>query len=673
MLLPATALLLVLAQPSPSTSRPSGASAGAAPDAKSRPSSIAVTPAPGLPQVLISGVPEVPADFSAWLEPYNNERSAQLADPGDDGKALLILTRFANATQLHRVGMPLGTREQLTFGKEPVAKAAWLPGDPRTVFLLQDVGGAEFYQLYRQDLRTGQRQLLTDGKSRHETFVLSDDGRRLAYSGTGRNGADTDVYLADVASPTTARRLTEESGQWFPLDFSPDGERLLVATDRAIGDADLWLFDLKAGSRVRLTPDPATAGKAAMRGAVFSGDGKSVYLLTDRDSEFVRLVRMEPGTGRAPQSLTSDLKWDVERVAVAPDGTVAFAVNEDALSKLYILKGGKRLAAALPPGVLTAMQFPRRSSEVLSVAIDTPTSPGDVWQYALKTQKLTRWTRSEVGGMDPDRFVAATLVRYPSTDGIEVPAFLYKPAQVRSGTRLPVVVIWHGGPESQERPRFRTIVQAMVDMGMAVLLPNVRGSDGYGKAYLAADDGVKREQSLKDIGATLDFIARQPDLDASRVAAFGGSYGGYMTLASVAFYPERFRAAVDVVGISNFGSFLSNTQPYRRDLRRAEYGDERKPEVRTVLDRISPLSSADKIRAALFVQQGRNDPRVPQTEAEQIVRAVRGNGKDVWYLLALEEGHGFKKKDTRDYAWTTGLYFLREKLIGGGAAPAGRP
>jgi len=410
-----------------------------------------------------------------------------------------------------------------------------------------------------------------------------------------------------------------------------------------------------------------------MRGAVFSGDGKSVYLLTDRDSEFVRLVRMEPGTGRAPQSLTSDLKWDVERVSVAPDGTVAFAVNEDALSKLYVLKGGKRLAVPLPPGVLTAMQFPRRSSEVLSVAIDTPTSPGDVWQYALKTQKLTRWTRSEVGGMDPDRFVAPTLVRYPSTDGIEVPAFLYKPAQVRSGTRLPVVVIWHGGPEAQERPRFRTIVQAMVDMGMAVLLPNVRGSDGYGKAYLGADDGVKREQSLKDIGATLDFIARQPDLDASRVAAYGGSYGGYMTLASVAFYPERFRAAVDVVGISNFGSFLSNTQAYRRDLRRAEYGDERKPEVRTVLDRISPLSSADKIRAALFVQQGRNDPRVPQSEAEQIVRAVRGNGKDVWYLLALEEGHGFKKKDTRDYAWTTGLYFLREKLIGGGAAPAGRP
>jgi dipeptidyl aminopeptidase/acylaminoacyl peptidase len=665
MILSAATLLLVLSQSSPAAP-PDG---GTAP----RVSSIAVTPAPGLPQVLVSGVPEVSKDFAAWLEPYTNDRAASLADPGDDGSTVLILTRFANASQLHRVSQPLGMREQLTFGKEPVAKAAYLPGDPRTVFILQDAGGAEFFQLYRQDLRTGRRQLLTDGKSRHETFTLSRDGQRLAYSGTGRNGADTDVYLADVASPSTATRLTEEKGQWEPVAFSPDGKKLLVEVFRSIDDSEIWVYDLAAKSRTRITPDPASAGKASVRGAAFSADGKSVYLATDRGSEFVQLVRVD--LARAPEMvrLTPDLKWGVEALAVAPDGTVAFAVNEDAYSKLYLLKGSKRTAIPLPSGVLQSMKFPRRSSEVLAVAIDTPTSPADVWQYSLKTGKLTRWTRSEVGGIEPERFVAPTLVRYPSTDGLEVPAFLYKPAQVRAGTRFPVVVDWHGGPESQERPRFRTFVQALLDLGIAVLIPNVRGSDGYGKAYLAADDGVKREQALKDIGATLDFIGRQPDLDASRVAAYGGSYGGYMVLASVAFYPERFRAAVDVVGISNFSTFLANTQAYRRDLRRAEYGDERKPEVRAVLERISPLNSADKIRAALYVLQGKNDPRVPQSEAEQIVRAVRAGGKDVWYLLALEEGHGFKKKDTRDYAWVTSLGFLREKLLGGGAAPAGRP
>jgi len=290
---------------------------------------------------------------------------------------------------------------------------------------------------------------------------------------------------------------------------------------------------------------------------------------------------------------------------------------------------------------------------------------------AVKTGKATRWTRSEVGGMDPAHFVSPELVRYPSTGGFQIPAFLYRPRGLRPGARAPVVVDWHGGPESQQRPRFIATVQAMVDLGLAVLLPNVRGSDGYGKAYLAADNGVKREEALKDIGATLDFIGRQADLDPARVAALGGSYGGYMTLASVAFYPDRFRAAVDRVGISSLATFLNSTAPYRRDLRRVEYGDERDPAVRAVQERISPLGSAGKIRASLYVQQGRNDPRVPQSEAEQIVRAVRDQGKTVWYLLALDEGHGFKKKETNDYALTTALFFLREQLVGGGAGPAG--
>ena len=275
--------------------------------------------------------------------------------------------------------------------------------------------------------------------------------------------------------------------------------------------------------------------------------------------------------------------------------------------------------------------------------------------------------------MDASRFIAPELVRYPSAGGIQVPAFLFRPKGLPPGKRVPVVVYWHGGPEGQERPIFWPYGQAFLDLGIAVLMPNVRGSDGYGKAYLAADDGVKREEALKDIGATLDFIGRQPDLDPSRVAAAGGSYGGYMTLASVAFYPDRFRAAVDRVGVSSIVTLLQSTAPYRRDLRRAEYGDERDAKVRAVQERISPLGSADKIRAALYVQAGKNDPRVPQSEAEQIVRAVRDHGKPVWYLLALDEGHGFKKKDTRDYAWATGLYFLREKLIGSGASPAGRP
>ncbi|HET9035652.1 MAG TPA: prolyl oligopeptidase family serine peptidase [Myxococcaceae bacterium] len=669
MILPVAASLLVLAQAP--AANPSRSDTGTA---APRVSSLPVEAAPGLPRVLVSGVPAVPADFDAWLAPYTEVRAAALADAGDDGKAVLILTRFASVNQIHRVSAPLGAREQLTFGKEPVAKARWLPGDSRTVFFLEDVGGGENFQLYRLDTGTGQRQRLTDGKSRHETFTLSRDGRWLAYSGTGRNGVDTDVYLAEVASPSTARRVTEEAGTWGPVEFSPEGERLLVKQNRAIDDADLWMVDLKTRARSRVTPDPATAGKGSVRHAAFSGDGRAVYVVTDRGGEFSQLFRVDAARPEAPwTNLTPDLRWNVEALAVAPDGTLAYAVNEDGFSKLYVQRPAekKRTPIAVPPGVVGEIRFPNRTSAVLTFAIDTPTSPSDVWQVAVKSGKPVRWTRSEVGGMDSSRFVSPELVRYPSTGGLQIPAFLYRPRGVRPGTRAPVVVYWHGGPEVQERPRFFAQFQAMLDLGLAVLAPNVRGSDGYGKTYLAADDGVKREEALKDIGATLDFIGRQPDLDPSRVAAMGGSYGGYMTLASVAFYPERFRAAVDRVGISSLVTFLNSTAPYRRDLRRAEYGDERDGKVKAVQERISPLLSADKIRAALYVQQGKNDPRVPQSEAEQIVRAVRDHGKLVWYLLALDEGHGFKKKETYDYGTSTSLYFLREQLVGGGAGPSG--
>jgi dipeptidyl aminopeptidase/acylaminoacyl peptidase len=665
MILPAAASLLLLAQAPSST--PPRADGGAA---AARVSSLPVEPAPGLSRVLVSGVPPVPADFDAWYAPYTEVRSALLSDAGDDGKALLVLTRFSSVNQIHRVSAPLGAREQLTFGKEPVSKARWLPGESRTVFFLQDVGGREAFQLYRLDTRTGLRQMLTDGRSRHETFTLSRDGRRLAYSGTGRNGTDTDVYLAEVASPSTASRLTEDAGTWLPVDFSPDGDRLLVKQMRAIDDSDLWVVDLKTRARTRVTPDAATRGKASLRHAAFSGDGRSVYLVTDRGGEFSQLFRADLARPEAAWTkLTADLPWDVEALAVAGDGTLAYAVDEDGFSKLFLQRPGaaKRTAVDIPPGVLGELRFPNRTSDVLTFAIDTPTSPSDVWQVSVKSGKPVRWTRSEVGGMDTAHFVAPELVRYPSVGGLQIPAFVYRPRGVRPGARSPVVVYWHGGPEVQDRPKFNAFVQAFLDLGLAVVVPNVRGSDGYGKAYLAADDGVKREEALKDIGATLDFIGRQADMDPSRVAAVGGSYGGYMTLASVAFFPDRFRAAVDRVGISSLVTFLNSTAPYRRDLRRVEYGDERDPKTRAVQERISPLGSVDKIRAALYVQQGKNDPRVPQSEAEQIVRALRDHGRPVWYLLALDEGHGFKKKETNDYASSTALYFLREQLLGGGA------
>ncbi|MCY1073374.1 S9 family peptidase [Archangium lansingense] len=628
-----------------------------------------IAPLPGQPNLLASGVPEIPPELRKRVLQYLEARSANLMDVSRDGKQVLISTRFADTNQLHVVEQPMGARFQLTFTPEPINTASFHPNDPNTVFFMQDVGGGEFFQVYRLDRRNGRSELLTDGKSRHEVLSISEDGRWLAYSGTGRNGKDTDVYLAPTENPKQARRLTESEGTWYPGDFSRDGSRLLITQYRAADDSDLHVVDVKTGERRQLTPKE---GKGSLDGAVLTPDGKSAYVVTDRYSDFSELYKLEldkvPYTS-APPSLTKSIRWNVEGIALSDDGkTLAVNTNEDGYSRLYLLdtKRGSLTPVELPRGVMARFGFPRGRSDVLFYGISTSKSPVDVYLLDLRTKKSTRWTRSEVGGLDTDTFVEPELVRYKSKDGVEVPAFLYLPRE-RKG-KVPVVTIFHGGPEGQSRPYLSTFTQYLaVEMGMAVLVPNVRGSDGYGKAFRAMDDGVKREQSLADIGATLDYIASRSELDASRVGVYGGSYGGYMVLASATFFPERFKAAVDVVGISSLPTFLQNTQAYRRDLRRAEYGDERDPEVRKVQERISPLNSVERIKAALFVQQGANDPRVPQSEAEQIVKAVRARGADVWYMLALDEGHGFGKKPNKDTITMATFLFL-EKHLG---SPAG--
>jgi dipeptidyl aminopeptidase/acylaminoacyl peptidase len=630
-------------------------------------STLEVRPLPGQPNLLSLGLPEIPPALAARLEQYQNARSATLFDVSPDGDAILIGTRFASTVQLHLVTRPLGAREQLTFGREPVRDARFAPGDPRTLYYLQDVGGGEAYQVHRLDRRTGRAELLTDGQSRHDALVVSSDGRRLAWAGTGRNGRDTDVYVAEAARPKAPRRVTEAAGAFFPLDFSPDGGRLLVVLFRSVSDADLLLVDVATGEA-----RPLLAGKGSVRDAAFSGDGKAAYVVTDRFGDLNALHRVALEGGAPPRAVAAGVKADVERVAVARDGRVAFAVNADGTSLVHLLDprtGRIAPVASLPRGVAGRLRFPAARSDRLAVGISPATSPLDVHVLDLRTGKAERWTRSEVGGLDPDTFVEPELVRYPSAGGIEVPAFLYRKP---GAGRRPVVVVWHGGPEAQSRPTFSPFVQFLAtELGLAVLAPNVRGSDGYGKRYLAMDDGVRREEALEDIGATFDFVATREDLDPSRLAVYGGSYGGYLVLASMAFFGERVKAGVNVVGISSIPTFLRSTADYRRDLRRAEYGDERVPEVRAVQERISPLNHVEKLRAPLFVIQGKNDPRVPQSEAEQIVKAVREKGKEVWYLLALDEGHGFAKKENRDTMTAAVALFLERQLLGSEAAGAG--
>lgn len=619
-------------------------------------------------------VPAIPAELIERLNRYQNTRGAAVAGWTKDG-CLLVSTRFAETAQAHRVCQPLGMREQLTFYPEPVAGIRPAPaGAWRDGFVFaKDKGGDEFSQLYWFDYASRGIALLTDGKrSQNGGTVLSRDGSRMAYSSTSRNGTDRDVWLRDTRSGET-RLLVDAGGNWTPLDFSPDGSQLLVMRYVSAAESHPGLVDVASG-KLRLFP--VDGGKAAFGGFAFAPDGRAVYFVSDEPlagvaQEFKTLRYHDPASGRL-EVVSGKIPWDVDDFTIADDGKhLAYATNEDGISRLHVLALPSHEEVRLPElpvGVFGAGAF-SPDGQRLALAINSATSPSDAYVIDLAKATLTRWTRSEVGGLDASKFVPPALVRYPTFDEVDggkrsIPAFYYRPANVPAGRKLPVVINIHGGPEGQSLPTFNPTAQFMAnELGVAMLVPNVRGSSGYGKTYLSLDNAAKREDSVRDIGALLDWIARQPELDASRVGVMGGSYGGYMVLASLMHYSDRIRAGIDVVGISDFATFLTNTESYRRDLRRAEYGDERTPEMQKVFAEISPLRHADRIRSRLFVAQGRNDPRVPYTEAEQIVKAVRGNGQPVWYLLYDDEGHGFRKKSNSDWFGAASILFWQQNLL----------
>jgi len=619
-------------------------------------------------------IPEIPVALLEQLNRYQNTRGAGLAGWTKEG-CLLISTRFAETAQAHRVCQPLGMREQLTFYPEPVGgitpspAKAWRDG----FVFAKDKGGDEFSQLYWFDNATRSISLLTDGKrSQNGGTTLSRDGALMAYSSTARNGTDRDVWLRNTRNDET-KLLVDAGGNWSAMEFSPDGSRLLVMKYVSAAESYPGVVDVASG---KLQLFPVDGGKASFGGFAFAPDGKAVYFISDeplqgKPQEFKTLRHHDPATGRF-EVLSGNIPWDVEDLVIAEDGRhLAFTSNEDGISKLHVLSlpGHEEIRLpALPVGVIGGMAF-SPDGKRLALTLNSATSPSDVHVIDLAAATLTRWTQSEVGGLDASKFVAPALVRYPTFDKVDgkprtIPAFYYKPSKPSRTGKYPVVINIHGGPEGQSLPTFSSNAQYLAnEMGVAMLVPNVRGSTGYGKTYLSLDNAEKREDSVKDIGALLDWIAKQPELDASRVGVVGGSYGGYMVLASLTHYSERIRAGVDVVGISHFGTFLKNTESYRRDLRRVEYGDERDPAMAKVFERISPLNNASKITSPLFVAQGRNDPRVPWTEAEQMVKAVRGNGQPVWYLLYADEGHGFAKKANSDWFGAATILFWQQHLL----------
>jgi len=619
-------------------------------------------------------VPPIPVAIAEKANQYGEFRSAQIEDWDPVKREMLIGTRFADVPQIHLVKMPGGARTQLTFFPDRNGGAHFGPKGDYFTFT-KDIGGGEWFQFYRYDLSSGNVTLLTDGTSRNtgRSFAHHDDGR-MAYSSTRRTHQDTDIWIMDPTDPKTDKMVLQvEGGGWGVEDWSPDNKKLLVSQGISANESYLWLLDIATGEKKLLTPKGNE--QVAYSGGLFSKDGKGFYTATDRDSEFSRLAYFDLATMQ-PAYLTTDIKWDVDEAALTEDGkTLAFVTNEDGINKLYLMNTATRKyhpVAGIPTGLIGGLNFHKNNRD-LGFVVNSARSTADVYSLDVNTGKIDRWTFSETGGLNTATFSEPQLIKWQTFDGKTISGFLYMPDAKKFPGKRPVIVNIHGGPEGQYRPGFLGRNNYYLnELGVALIFPNVRGSTGYGKTFLKLDNGANRDHTHKDIGALLDWIGKNPALDAGKIMITGGSYGGYMTWAVAYEYNDKICCSLPIVGPSNLVTLLEHTEAYRRDLRRVEYGDERDPKMREYLERTAPLNNSEKIRKPVFAVVGKNDPRVPWTESQQMLDKLKSNGNTTWFLMANDEGHGYAKKRNQDYLFYSTIMFVRQFLLGESQAASGQ-
>ena len=643
-LLLATAAVPLAAQEAPTP-------APAAPDAPSVPIPAALT---------AEDMPRVPLALAERARPYLEARAAGFAGWDPNTRAVLISTRFANVSQLHRVATPMGARTQISFEAEPV-RGSYAPVKGDIILAMKDRGGDEYYQLYT--LKDGRLTLLTDGKSRNSMNAWSHDGQLIGFTSTRRNGIDSDVYVMDPRDPASARMVHEsKGGGWALAAFAPDKRTAYLADYHSVQDTDLYTLDLASGA---MTPIGDPAAEISYSGLKVAPDG-TIWATSDVGSDFQQLGRLDPATGAFDP--VSREKWDVDGFDLSADGkTIAYVVNEAGFDRLRILdvaSGKVTKVDNLPAGNIGGLEIAPWGE--IGFSLNSAKSAADVWSLDPKTMQLTRWTQSETGGLDPNINVEPRILTTKSFDGLEVSGLLYQPDPAKFPGKRPLIVSVHGGPEGQSTAGFMGRLNYYLnELGIGLFFPNVRGSTGYGKTFVSLDNGpFKREDSVKDMAALIDAVRAEKAVDAGRIGLTGGSYGGYMCYAAAVQLKDKIAATQCTVAISNFVSFLENTNPYRQDLRRVEYGDERDPVQRAKLTEISPLTRVNEIEKPMFVITGANDPRVPKSEADQMVAAIRANGGEAWHLVAADEGHGFAKKANSDYSFLAQLMFWQEHLLG---------
>jgi dipeptidyl aminopeptidase/acylaminoacyl peptidase len=605
------------------------------------------------------------------IERYLNVRSAHGASVGPDGDRLSFLMDTTGVPQVWTLDEPGGWPEQRTFFDDRVTFASWSPERPE-LLVGRDRGGDERETLYRLDAATGEVVDLTQHPdAKHWFGGWSPDGDRFAFASNRRHGAVFDVYVQGRTETGADAELVHEGDGWLSVSgWSPDGDRLLVTESHSSFDQDVYVLDVATGTRRHLTPHD---GDVRHLSANWGPDGEGVYLATDRDGDTLSLSRIDLDTGdHAPVEAADDAaaladdEWNVDGVAVDEESRrLVYSRNVDGYTELGVgeLVAPGRLdhfpTPDLPPCVAGGVSFgPDGDRFALTVTLSDDTA--NVYVVDATTGVAERWTRASTAGIPRDSFVAPELVRYPSFDGLEVPAFFSLPEADTGHGETPVVVDVHGGPESQRRPSFGRVKQYLLSRGYAVFEPNVRGSTGYGKAYTHLDDVDKRMDSVADLQAGVEWLHDHPAVDPDRIAVMGASYGGFMTLAALTTYPDLWAAGVDIVGIANFVTFLENTGDWRRELREAEYGSLETD--REFLESISPVNHVGDVAAPLFVLHGENDPRVPVSEAHRIVEGAREAGVPVRELIFDDEGHGFTKLENRIEAYAAIAEFLDTHL-----------
>lgn len=621
--------------------------------------------------LVLEAVPPIPAELARKVRPYTEFRSHALLSWHPTAREMLVRRRLDATNQVHHVASPLAAPQPLTDFADAISSASYQPTHGRYFVFARATGGDEVYRLYRHDIASRTTTPLSPAGERAQMGAWSRAGDRIVFttvqidSNNPDRIARTSIHVMDPAKPDSARVLERiEGSAWGSFRFSEDGTRLVFLETVSSSESHAWTMEVAGGKRQRISP--VVAGRKVYYGdPYFSGDGRAIYATSDRAGEFRQLVRLPLGAGRE-RVLTGHLAYDVDNFEVSYDaGLIAFVTNESGAHVLRFIDLKTLEELPRPPlvqGVAGGLEWRRGSSEI-GFHIASARSAGDVFSYDVRENRLTRWTNGNNPEVNAAELAEPRVVRWKSFDGRELSGLYYHPPARFAGKR-PVFIVIHGGPASQARPGFIGRYNYLLnELGIALIYPNVRGSSGFGKTFAALDDGRNREDSVRDVGALIDWIRGRADLDGTRVLVGGGSYGGYMALACAVHYADRIAGAISVVGISNFVTFLERTETYRRDRRRAEYGDERDPAMRAYLEAISPLKHASRIAKPLLVAHGRNDPRVPFAEAEQIVAALKQRGTPAWFIAAADEGHGFVKKPNADYLFYATAEFARRTLL----------